>query len=123
MIRFNVRVEFVGMVDNDKDVDDNMKRWMVKSVEKKTGEVIEEVFDAVVVASGHYSYPRLPSIKGGGGRWLLDEWTRHIYRACGSCKGSSSKCQITYVPPGLAKVISKHHNFHLHLEVHSPLPC
>ena len=64
MIRFNVRVEFVGMVDDDKDVDDNMKRWMVKSVEKKTGEVIEEVFDAVVVASGHYSYPRLPSIKG-----------------------------------------------------------
>lgn len=63
MVRFNVRVEFVGMV-NDNNDDDDMKRWMVKTVEKKSGEVMEEVFDAVVVATGHYSYPRLPSIKG-----------------------------------------------------------
>jgi hypothetical protein len=25
---------------------------------------VEEVFDAVVVATGHYSHPRLPTIKG-----------------------------------------------------------
>jgi hypothetical protein len=25
---------------------------------------VEEVFDAVVVATGHYSQPKLPSIKG-----------------------------------------------------------
>ncbi|CAN6877789.1 unnamed protein product [Brassica oleracea] len=141
MIRFNVRVEFVGMVDDDKDVDDNMKRWMVKSVEKKTGEVIEEVFDAVVVASGHYSYPRLPSIKG------IDLWKRkqlhsHISTGClilfvvvvVGCSMSGQDISIELVevakevhlsaksldvPPGLAKVISKHHNFHLHREIES----
>jgi len=32
---------------------------------------------------------------GSGGRWMLNEWTRHINRACGSGKGSSSKYQIT----------------------------
>jgi len=33
---------------------------------------------------------------GSGGRWMLNEWTRHINRACGSGKGSSSKYQITW---------------------------
>ncbi|XP_010443947.1 PREDICTED: flavin-containing monooxygenase FMO GS-OX-like 8 [Camelina sativa] len=142
MIRFNVRVDFVGMVNDDTD-DDRMKRWMVKSVEKKSGEVMEEVFDAVVVASGHYSYPRLPSIKG------MDLWKRkqlhsHIYRmpdpfrdevvvvvGC-SISGQDISIELVKVakevhlsaksldiPPGLSKVISKHQNFHLHLQIES----
>ncbi|KFK27893.1 hypothetical protein AALP_AA8G443500 [Arabis alpina] len=139
MIRFNVRVEFVGMVNDD----DDMKRWMVKSVEKKSGEVIEEVFDAVVVATGHYSYPTLPSIKG------MDMWKRkqlhsHVYRVpepfrdevvvvigC-SMSGQDISIELVQVakevhlsaksldiPPGLSKVISKHENFHLHLQIES----
>lgn len=32
---------------------------------------------------------------GSGGGWELNEWTRHINRACGSGKGSSFKCQVT----------------------------
>lgn len=63
MIRFNSRVEYVGMLDYGefgKEV-----KWVVKSKEKKADQkVVEEVFDAVVVATGHYSHPRLPSIKG-----------------------------------------------------------
>lgn len=64
LIRFNTKVEYVGMVDYGvvgKDL-----KWVVRSREKKSTEkvVVEEVFDAVVVASGHYSHPRLPSIKG-----------------------------------------------------------
>ncbi len=62
MIRFNTRVEYVGMLDSDaigKDL-----KWVVRTKEKKTEKVVEEVFDAVVVASGHYSQPTLPSIKG-----------------------------------------------------------
>lgn len=62
MIRFNTRVEYAGMLDSGvigKDL-----KWVVRSKEKKTEKVVEEVFDAVVVATGHYSQPRLPSIKG-----------------------------------------------------------
>ncbi|KAF2596397.1 hypothetical protein F2Q68_00007160 [Brassica cretica] len=59
MTRFNVRVEFVGEEDKNEDV----RRWIVRSREKLSGKVIEEIFDAVVVATGHYSHPRLPSIK------------------------------------------------------------
>ena len=60
MIRFNVRVEFLGEEEKREDV----RRWIVRSREKSSGKVIEEIFDAVVVATGHYSHPRLPSIKG-----------------------------------------------------------
>lgn len=64
MIRFNTRVEYAGMVDYGefgKEV-----KWVVKSrdVKKKVAVTEEEVFDAVVIATGHYSQPRLPSIKG-----------------------------------------------------------
>lgn len=69
MIRFNTRVEYVGMLDyaygnNGSPTDVMNIKWVVKSKEKKADKVVEEVFDAVVVATGHYSYPRLPSIKG-----------------------------------------------------------
>lgn len=64
MIKFNTRVEYVGMMDYGvvgKDL-----KWVVRSREKNSTEkgVVEEVFDAVVVATGHYSHPRMPSIKG-----------------------------------------------------------
>ncbi|KAB5531913.1 hypothetical protein DKX38_018583 [Salix brachista] len=78
MIRFNTSVECVRMVEHD-GIGRDLK-WMVKSKEKSKEEtVVEEVFDAVVVATGHYSHPRLPAIKG------MDTWKRkqlhsHIYR-------------------------------------------
>lgn len=63
LIRFNTRVDYVGMVDYGvvgKDF-----KWVVRSREKNNSDnVVEEVFDAVVVATGHYSHPKLPSIKG-----------------------------------------------------------
>lgn len=62
LIRFNTRVNYVGMLDYVVGCQD--LKWVVKSVEKKTQVVMEEVFDSVVVATGHYSQPRLPSIKG-----------------------------------------------------------
>nr|CAB3467312.1 unnamed protein product [Digitaria exilis] len=59
-------------------------KWLVRTrhVEPDGEEGVdaaEEVFDAVVVANGHYSQPRLPSIKG------MDTWRRrhlhsHSYR-------------------------------------------
>ncbi|CAM0954451.1 unnamed protein product [Alopecurus aequalis] len=72
-IRLNTRVFRVAMAPPPATT----RQWEVRSV---TGETVtEEVFDAVVVANGHYSQPRLPSIRGMG------EWTRrqlhsHSYR-------------------------------------------
>jgi cation diffusion facilitator CzcD-associated flavoprotein CzcO len=62
MIRFNTRVEYVGMVDSGAIGND--LKWVVRSREKEAENVAQEVFDAVVVATGHYSQPKLPSIKG-----------------------------------------------------------
>lgn len=64
MIRFNTRVENVKMLDYDDQIGKDL-RWVVRSMDNKNDKVVEEVFDAVVVASGHYSHPRLPTnIKG-----------------------------------------------------------
>lgn len=56
-IRFNTRVQYVGMLDYGTDL-----KWLVRS--QLNSKAVQEVFDAVVVATGHYSHPRLPNIKG-----------------------------------------------------------
>ncbi|KAL9689458.1 hypothetical protein QQ045_009844 [Rhodiola kirilowii] len=53
-------------------------KWVVKT-KTSTGVAVEQIFDAIVVATGHYTQPRLPKIKG------MDTWRRkqihsHIYR-------------------------------------------
>ncbi|GMY15562.1 flavin-containing monooxygenase FMO GS-OX-like 9 [Fagus crenata] len=141
MIRFNTRVEYVGMLDSDaigKDL-----KWVVRTKEKKTEKVVEEVFDAVVVASGHYSQPTLPSIKG------MDAWKRkqmhsHIYRVSepyrnevvvvvgNSLSGQDISMELVEVAKevhlssksltiteGLSKVLSKHENLHLRPQIES----
>ncbi|PKI72156.1 hypothetical protein CRG98_007475 [Punica granatum] len=67
----------VGMLDYGEVGKD--LRWVVRMRGKKDEKVVEEVFDAVVVATGHYSHPRMPTIKG------MDAWKRkqmhsHVYR-------------------------------------------
>ncbi|XP_034673602.1 flavin-containing monooxygenase FMO GS-OX-like 9 [Vitis riparia] len=141
MIRFKTRVEYVGMLDSDQ-VGRDLK-WVVKSRDMESEKVVEEVFDAVVVATGHYSKPRLPSIKG------MDVWKRkqmhsHIYRdpepfrkevvvvVGNSLSGQDISMELVDVAKeihlsaksleiseGLAKVISKHDSLHLHLEIES----
>lgn len=75
MIRFNTRVEYVGMLNFKGNGDDNEElKWIVRSIkgkkdddeeeEEEVAAAAEEVFDAVVVANGHYSEPFLPTIKG-----------------------------------------------------------
>ncbi|KAF7806229.1 flavin-containing monooxygenase FMO GS-OX-like 9 [Senna tora] len=65
MIRFHTRVEYVGMLDYR--VCSNDLKWVVRSKGMKNEKEVEEVFDAVVVATG------------------MDIWKRkqmhsHIYR-------------------------------------------
>jgi cation diffusion facilitator CzcD-associated flavoprotein CzcO len=68
-VRLNTRVVRVAMALREADGGgySDVKR-QVRSVHVKPdgGEepAVEEVFDAVVVANGYYSQPRLPSIKG-----------------------------------------------------------
>ncbi|CAL5441816.1 unnamed protein product [Camellia sinensis] len=141
MIRLNTRVEYAGMLDYA--VFGNDLRWVVKSKEKKSEKVVEEVFDAVVVAIGHYSHPRLPLIRG------MDTWRRkqmhsHIYRVPepfrnevvvvvgNSLSGQDISMELVDVAKeiylssksldvseGLSKVISKHDNLHLCPQVES----
>ncbi|CAN6165447.1 unnamed protein product [Urochloa humidicola] len=90
-VRLNTRVLRVAMVppplhDDASRGSDGDVKWLVRSVRVEPGggeeeeeAAVEEVFDAVVVASGHYSQPRLPSIKG------METWRRrqlhsHSYR-------------------------------------------
>ncbi|KAF3437589.1 hypothetical protein FNV43_RR20345 [Rhamnella rubrinervis] len=141
LIRFNTKVEYVGMVDCGvvgKDL-----KWVVRSREKKSTEkaVVEEVFDAVVVASGHYSHPRLPSIKGMD-TWKGKQMHSHIYRVpepfrneivvivgC-SLSGQDLSMELVEVAKdvylstkspniteGLSKVISKHEKLHLRPQI------
>ncbi|KAL8226309.1 hypothetical protein R6Q59_000142 [Mikania micrantha] len=136
MIRFNTKVVYVGISDYGAFGED--LKWVVKSKDKDSDEVISEVFDAVVVATGHYSHPRLPSIKG------MDAWRRkqmhsHLYRAPepfrnqvvvvvgNSLSGQDISMELVNVAKkihlsskslnvseGLSKVISKHDNLYLH---------
>ncbi|XAR50006.1 hypothetical protein NMG60_11004209 [Bertholletia excelsa] len=138
MIRFNTRVEYVGMMDYGEFGKD--LRWVVK-IKEKSEKVVEEVFDAVVVATGHYSQPRLPVIRG------MDKWRRrhmhsHIYRVPepfrnevvvvvgNSLSGQDISMELVDVAKeihlsaksldvseGLSKVISKHQNLRLRPQI------
>ncbi|KAJ7978475.1 Flavin-containing monooxygenase [Quillaja saponaria] len=140
MIRFNTRVDHVGMLDYG--VIDKEFKWLVRSKEKNNDQkVVEEVYDAVVVATGHYSKPRLPSIKGIG-TWKRKQMHSHIYRSPepfrnevvvvvgNSLSGQDISMELVEVAKevhlsarssniseGLSKVISKHQNLHLHPQI------
>ncbi|KAJ9163566.1 hypothetical protein P3X46_023217 [Hevea brasiliensis] len=145
MIRFNTRVEYVGMLDYGDQFKQDLK-WLVKSrAEENNGNYkeVEEVFDAVVVATGHYSHPLTPTIKG------MDTWKRkqmhsHIYRVPepfrnevvvvvgNSFSGQDISMELVKVAKevhlsakslditlGLSKVISKRENLHLRPQIES----
>ncbi|XP_044361599.1 flavin-containing monooxygenase FMO GS-OX-like 9 [Triticum aestivum] len=130
------------------------RRWAVRSVDLGVGECddpdgkeldacVDEVFDAVVVATGHYSQPRLPCIKGME-TWRGRQMHSHSYRVpepfrgevvvavgCGESgkdiameiRGVAKEVYLVAgsteaVTPGLSKVLAKHSaDLHLRLEV------
>ncbi|XP_020227320.1 flavin-containing monooxygenase FMO GS-OX-like 8 [Cajanus cajan] len=143
IIKFNTKVHYVGPFNYGAGASREDLKWLVRSKENKGDheEELEQLFDAVVVATGHYSNPRLPSIQG------MDTWRRkqmhsHIYRSPHPFRGEivvvignsfsgqeislelvkvakevhlSSK--IVDIYEGLSKVISKHDNFHFHPQI------
>ncbi|KAF0927803.1 hypothetical protein E2562_036223 [Oryza meyeriana var. granulata] len=122
-------------------------KWVVRSVrlgERRDGaDVQEEVFDAVVVATGHYSQPSLPTIKG------MEVWRRrqlhsHSYRlpepfrgevvvmvGCGDSGkdialdliGVAREVHLTAksteaaMTPAMSKLLAKYANLHLRPQI------
>ncbi|KAG6526731.1 hypothetical protein ZIOFF_016732 [Zingiber officinale] len=135
-IRFNTEVIHVGLATPT-------QKWIVRSRDRRTddGQFMEEIFDAVVVATGHYSVPWLPKIKG------MEEWKRkqlhsHVYRVPepfqdevvvvvgGSISGPEIALELVHVakevhistknveiPEKLVKPVAKYEHLHWHQEI------
>ncbi|CAL5092134.1 unnamed protein product [Urochloa decumbens] len=142
-VRLNSRVVHVGVAPRDDGGDDGVVRWVVRYEGEAVGTTAEEVFDAVVVAVGQYTRPRLPTING------MDKWSRgqlhsHSYRvpdtfkdqvvvivgchesgkdiALELCKVArevhiSVKPTAGSISAGMSKAVSNHHNLHLQPEI------
>ncbi|KAK8459103.1 hypothetical protein SEVIR_2G073000v4 [Setaria viridis] len=84
-VRLNTRVVRVAMAaPAPREASGGDVKWLVRSVHvqpdgSEHGVAAEEVFDAVVVANGHYSQPRLPKIQGMG-EWSRRQLHSHSYR-------------------------------------------
>ncbi|XP_074574494.1 flavin-containing monooxygenase FMO GS-OX-like 9 [Curcuma longa] len=136
LIKFNTEVVHVGMAAAT-------GKWNVRSRDRRTddGEFVEEIFDAVVVATGHFSLPRLPKIRG------MEEWKRkqlhcHVYRipdpfqdevvvvVGGSISGPEIAMELVHVakevhistkhveiPQPLLKPASKYAHLHWHPQI------
>ncbi|KAI3946057.1 hypothetical protein MKX01_024813 [Papaver californicum] len=79
LIRFETEVIYVGLLEEEEESKNN---WVVKS--RKKGEVgnssvVHDVFDAVVVCSGHYTHPNIAEIPGIGA-WPGKQLHSHNYR-------------------------------------------
>uniref|UniRef100_A0A0E0CDP8 Flavin-containing monooxygenase n=1 Tax=Oryza meridionalis TaxID=40149 RepID=A0A0E0CDP8_9ORYZ len=104
---------------------------------------VEEVFDAVVVATGHYSQPKLPSIQRMGD-WKLRQLHSHWYRVpdpfrdevvvlvgCGDSGTDialdllavarevhlSAKAVEAAMTSAISKMLARHANLHLHPQI------
>ncbi|XP_066396647.1 flavin-containing monooxygenase FMO GS-OX-like 8 [Miscanthus floridulus] len=146
VVRLNTKVLHVGLAAPSAADDGGVKRtvrWSSRHGDRE-GEVVttEEVFNAIVVAVGQYTQPRLPTITG------MDKWSRrqlhsHWYRVPDSFHGEVvvvvgfhesgkdtalelsrvamevhvSVKSMEGVAPGVSKAVSRHHNLHLHLQV------
>ncbi|PAN09292.1 hypothetical protein PAHAL_2G006900 [Panicum hallii] len=143
-VRLNTRVAHVGMAPRSDD--GGILGWEVRCAKQGEGnEVVttEEVFDAIVVAVGQFTQPRIPTING------MDKWSRrqlhsHSYRVPDSFHGEvvvivgchesgkdialdlrevvrevhiSVKPMAGTISPGMSKAVSKHPNLHLHPEI------
>ncbi|XP_074574496.1 flavin-containing monooxygenase FMO GS-OX-like 8 [Curcuma longa] len=136
LIKFNTEVVHVGMAAAT-------GKWNVRSRDRRTddGEFMEEIFDAVVVATGNFSLPRLPKIRG------MEEWKRkqlhcHVYRVPdpfqdevvvvvgGAISGPEIALELVHVakevhistkhveiPEKLVKPVAKHAHLHWHQEI------
>lgn len=69
LIRFGCRVSDVHPVEKGSEHDLTGRRWSVTAIDEATQSRKFHEYDAVVVASGHFSVPYIPAIKG------IREWS------------------------------------------------
>ncbi|KAM3257196.1 hypothetical protein ACQJBY_049494 [Aegilops geniculata] len=141
-VRLNTRVTRVAAVPTS-----STHQWAVRTVHlggtATDEEEKEEVFDAVVVATGHYSQPKLPSING------MEDWRRrqlhsHSYRTPEPFRGEvvvmvgcgdsgkdialdlrrvakevhlTAKSVEEAMTPAMSKMLANHANLHLHPQI------
>ncbi|KAF2841287.1 flavin dependent monooxygenase [Patellaria atrata CBS 101060] len=68
LIRFNVEVVDVRLRGAAEGADGSREKWVVSTISTAGGGQCEDVYDAVVVASGHFNVPFIPDIVG------ITEW-------------------------------------------------
>jgi cation diffusion facilitator CzcD-associated flavoprotein CzcO len=141
-VKLNTRVVHVGTALPAGGGVGKSLRWVVRSAQAGDELVTEEVFDAVVIAAGQYTKPRLPTINGMG-NWRRRQLHSHSYRVPDSfhqevvvvvgCHESGkdialelhevarevhiSVKSIEGISPGMSKEVSRHNNLHMHPEV------
>ncbi|KAF0928980.1 hypothetical protein E2562_011068 [Oryza meyeriana var. granulata] len=153
-VRFNTRVVRVAMAPPRRGGSGNALKWVVRSMDAglwkqytddqmTEARCVEEVFDAVVVATGHYSQPRLPSIQGMGD-WRRRQLHSHSYRVpdpfrdevvvlvgCGDSGMDialdlravarevhlSAKSVEAAMTPAMSKMLARHANLRLHPQI------
>jgi thioredoxin reductase len=80
LIRFGCRVSEVRAIKVTQD-DGHCTGWLVTTVDDETSDPNVREYDAVVVASGHFSVPYIPAIEG------IEEWSTSY---CGSIMHSKA---------------------------------
>ncbi|CAN6165450.1 unnamed protein product [Urochloa humidicola] len=117
-VRFNTRVLRVSMAPPPPPREESGAgvRWLMRSVRVEPdggeeGVAAEEVFDAVVVANGHYSQPRLPKVRVASTRQKQSRFhPKHPAAAAGdlpapassapaNCRSKTSSARSSYSPP------------------------
>lgn len=65
LVRFDTQVRSIQNLKQG-----SQEQWSISSKNLVSNDLFEEIYDAVVVASGHYTVPYLPDIKG------ISEWNK-----------------------------------------------
>ncbi|CAO2143791.1 unnamed protein product [Urochloa humidicola] len=150
VVRLNTKVLHVGLLAPPGHDGGGATRWTVRCSSRHgddESEVVttEEVFDAVVIAVGQFTQPRIPTING------MDKWSRrqlhsHSYRTPDAfqdqvvvvvgCHSSGEDIALELgrvardvhisvksvdddgaIFPGMRTSVSRHHNLHLHPQI------
>ncbi|CAL5077531.1 unnamed protein product [Urochloa decumbens] len=122
-VRLNTRVVHVSLAPRSDGDGDGSMRWTVRScATAEQGEAeeatAEELFDAVVVAVGQFTQPRILSINGmdncnESGKDLaleIGEVAMEVHISVRSMDDGA-------IGLGMRKAMSRHHNLHLHSQI------
>ncbi|TVU13139.1 hypothetical protein EJB05_40671, partial [Eragrostis curvula] len=129
VVRLNTKVVRVVMAQPPSPLEGGGEsldmRWLVRTVRTEEAAVAEdELFDAVVVANGHYSQPRLPTVQGTlfakFSNLRVDNFGLDIaLDLCGVATAVhiTAKSVEKAMTPAMSKMLANHADLHLHSQV------